>query len=184
MDEQHKQLLEKISTGSESAMSELYHTFEPRVYKFAFAKLNNSFEASEILNEVMMEVWKNAAKFQGKSKVSTWIFGIAHHKTIDLMRKKYRHDFVEAEPELPDETPHIDQAILSSQIADKVQECIKQLKQPFRDIIHLTFFEELHYSDIAMIVDCPEGTVKSRVYHAKASLKNCLASLSAIGANI
>jgi len=178
MDELHKQLLEKVSNGSEPAMSELYHAFEARVYKFAFARLNNTFEASEILNEVMMEVWKNAAKFQGKSKVSTWIFGITHHKTIDLMRKKYRHDFVEAEPDFPDETPDIEQSILSAQIANKVQECIKQLKQPFRDIIHLTFFEELHYSDIAVIVDCPEGTVKSRVFHAKASLKNCLASLA------
>lgn len=184
MDEQHKLLLEQISTGSEPAMSELYSEFESRVYKFAYAKLSNTFEASEILNEVMMEVWKNASKFQGKSKVSTWIFGITHHKTIDLMRKKYRHDYVEAEPDLADETPHIEQAILSAQIADKVRECIKLLKQPFRDIIHLTFFEELHYSDIAEIMDCPEGTVKSRVFHAKASLKNCLASLSTIGTNI
>jgi len=184
MDELHKQWLEKIASGSESAMSELYHDFESRIYKFAFAKLNNAFEASEILNEVMMEVWKNASKYQGKSKVSTWIFSIAHHRTIDLMRKKYRHDFVEEDPELADETSHLDQAILSSQITDKVQHCIKQLKRPFRDIIHLTFFEELHYSDIAKILDCPEGTVKSRVYHAKASLKNCLASLSTIGASI
>lgn len=183
MDEKHKLLLEQISAGSEPSMSEFYNEFESRVYKFAYMRLNNTFEASEVLNEVMMEVWKNAGKFKGNSKVSTWIFGITHHKTIDLMRKRYRHDHVESEvdPDIIDETPHIDQAILSSQITNKVQQCIKLLKQPFRDIIHLTFFEELHYSDIAKIMDCPKGTIKSRVFHAKSALKNCLASLSTIG---
>lgn len=178
MDDDHRLLLKKVASGSESSMFELYNVFEHRVYNFALARINNTFEASEILNEVMMEVWKNASKFKKQSKVSTWIFSITRHKTIDHLRKKYRLQHEDEENyDVPDETPHIEHAITSSQIASQVHDCVKQLKQPFRDIIYLTFFEELHYSDIAKIIDCPEGTVKSRMFHAKASLKNCLSAI-------
>ncbi len=180
MSNQHKLLLQQVAAGSEPAMVTLYNAFESRIYNFVLSRLNNSFEASEVLNEVMLEIWKNAAKFKENSKVSTWIFGIAHHKTIDHLRKKYRHQReveVEENFDIADESANAEQAILSSQVSSHVRDCIKQLKQPFKDIIHLTFFEELHYSDIAMILDCPEGTIKSRMFHAKSSLKNCLASI-------
>ena len=81
-------LLKKISEGDEKAFADFFRLYEKRLHRFITLKLNDFHEASDILNETFLEVWRKAATFEGRSKVSTWVFGIAYYKTMDRLRKK------------------------------------------------------------------------------------------------
>ena len=79
----HSFLLEQIATGDKSAFTAFYRDLEKPVFRFIRSKLNDQHEASDILHEVFMEVWRSAGKFEGRSSVKTWLFGIAYRKTMD-----------------------------------------------------------------------------------------------------
>jgi len=171
-------LLIRIAKGEESALSEFYRVHEARVYSFALSRLRHEAEAAECLNEVMLEVWKHADRYEGRSKVSTWLLGIANHKVIDKMRRRGRHETVEVDDQLPDDTCcNMLDVLAGADDAQIVQRCLESLSENHRQVIHLAFYEDMSYEDIAQIAECPEGTVKTRVFHAKQRLKDCLADL-------
>ena len=174
-DQDGLKLIERIGQGDENAMADFYRLYENRLYRFIKTKLNDSFEASDILNETFLEVWRKAVTFEGRSKVSTWLFGIAYYKTMDRLRKE-KHILIDEEkfPEIADETPDAVACLLSEERGKHVQHCLKQLKAPHRAVMELAFFEDLAYGEIAKIVKCPENTVKTRIFHAKQAMKHCL----------
>ena len=177
------QLLQQITEGQQPALKAFYTLFESRVYNYAFNRLNDSFDATDTLNEVMMEVWKHAGRFEGRSKVSTWLLGITHHKVYDRLRKRghsQKHDDIEDHAShLTDNAVPMERVLSAAQDADLIQRCLQGLSPIHREVLHLAFFEDLPYQEIASIAQCPEGTVKTRVFHAKIALKNCLAKATA-----
>ena len=177
MSQEGLNLLKKIGHGDEIAMADFYRLYENRLYKFILSKLNDSFEASDILNETFLEVWRKANTFEGRSKVSTWLFGIAYYKTMDRHRKKKPMLIDEDNfPEIVDNSPDAMVCLLSEERSSHVKYCLKTLKDAHRVVMQLSFFEDMTYGEIAKIVDCPEGTVKTRMFHAKEMMKHCLHS--------
>ena len=169
-------LLERIGNGDEEAMSKLYTAYESKLYTFALKKLNDSQAAADIVHEVMIAVWKSANNFQGRSKVKSWLFGIAHNKIVDHIRKDSRYDSEEFDEDLSDiETQTNEDLVEAAQNRDFLAYCLKKLSEFHRQVIHLAFFEDLGYGEIAEITGTPEGTIKTRVFHAKQLLKKCLA---------
>jgi RNA polymerase sigma-70 factor (ECF subfamily) len=177
-----RELLSRMAKGDQSALDAFYRAYEGRVYRFIRSKLNDSFDAADVLNEVMFEVWRNAGRFEGRSSVSTWVLGIAHHKTIDRIRRRKPGESVELDPEMAEEgTPDAAQTLSAAQDAEQVRRCVDQLSEAHRSVVHLAFFEDLPYGEIADIVGCPEGTVKTRMFHAKKALMKCLQGLKEMG---
>ena len=172
-------LLGRIAAGSEAALTRFYRDYQGRVYAFALRRLGNPTDATEVVNEVMMEVWRHAHRYEGRAKVQTWLLGICHHKVVDLMRRRGRHVGEPLAEDLADtqQTSALD-ALVGAQDAQWVRRCIEELSDAHRQVVHLAFFEELSYAEIAVIVACPEGTVKTRMFHAKQKLKHCLAALA------
>ncbi|WP_157960478.1 sigma-70 family RNA polymerase sigma factor [Marinimicrobium alkaliphilum] len=177
MQETDEQLLDAMAAGDMDAMTAFYRRHETRVYRYLMAKLNDSFVAADLLNEVMLDVWRSATRFAGRAKVTTWMLGIANNKVLTYWRKQGRREFTELDDNLTDETPAADleQAVAAVQDGDRLRAGMQGLSPPHREVLHLVFFEELDYADIANILQVPEGTVKSRVYHAKNLLKKQLA---------
>lgn len=175
MNEEALALLKKIGDGSEQAIADFYRLFEARLYKFIRSKLNDSFEAYDILNETFLEVWHKAHTFEGRSKVSTWLFGIAYYKTMDRLRKKKPELLGEEDfSHIADDTPGAVAELISADNAKGIKHCLGTLKPAHRAVMELAFFEEMPYSEISAIVDCPENTVKTRMFHAKQAMKHCL----------
>jgi len=104
-------------------------------------------EASDIVHETMLEVWRRADRFQGRSSLKSWMFSIARNKSIDKNRKLSRLSYTDDVPEMA----------------------------AHRRMIHLAFYEDLSYREIAEIEGCPIGTVKTRILHAKKLLMRKLA---------
>jgi RNA polymerase sigma-70 factor (ECF subfamily) len=144
------------------------------VFRYALAQTGDPFDAAEGLNVVMLEVWGQAGRFEGRSTITTWLLGIARFKSIDRLRARQRHTSEALDEEAEDETPHAEQTLSAAQEAHRLRECMKKLPSPQREVMHLAFFEDMGYEAIAALVQRPTGTVKSRVYHAKEAIKKCL----------
>lgn len=168
-------LLQRIADKDESAMEAFYSEFHMVVYRFSLKRMSEPSDAAEVLNQVMLEVWRTAHRYAGRSKVQTWLLGITNHKIIDSLRKSTRHEGDEIPENLEDDSERspFEQVSLSEH-SEYIKRCLEKLTDPHRQVVHLAFFEELAYGEISQIVDCPEGTVKTRMYHAKNALKKCL----------
>ena len=172
--ELHSELISRISNGDKSALAELYRQLEKPVYRFIQSKLNDPFESSDILHDVFIEVWRSAGRFEGRSKVRTWIFGIAYRKVIDHFRKSGRVSVTDDLPETADESADAEACLAAGQEAEHVRHCLGTLKPEHQTTISLAFYEDMSYGEIAGVTDVPEGTVKTRIYHAKKLLMRCL----------
>ncbi len=161
-------LLAKIANKDGVAFERLYDLFSNRVYRYAFTILHDEHLAEEIMQETMIAVWKGADRFAGRSKPSTWIFGIARNQALALLRREHRvtrREFTERVEDDP--APRL--------LAEKkVKEALDTLSSDHREVLFLTFFEGLSYGEIAAILEIPAGTVKSRMFHAKRRMAEAL----------
>ncbi len=170
-----RHLLDKISKGEEQALTEFYEVFESRIYAFILSRLHDSFEASDILNEVMWEVWRGAMRFDGRASVLTWVFSITNHKIIDRLRSNCKYEVGELSSEIPDEySQSLDDMVNVKQEGEHLRHWLSKLSDVHRQVIHLAFFEDFSQKEISEIIGCPEGTVRARMFYAKRALKQYL----------
>jgi len=173
--EEYGGLLQKIAGGDEAALEDFYKAFEPRIFAFAKIRLNDFHESADLLNEVMLEVWRSAGRFEGRSSVTTWVFGIAHHKVVDRLRKKGKHQWEELESaESVESDQDLEEMLTQTQVGEHIHWCMEKLSDEQRQVVHLAFFEDLSYREVGTIMGSPEGTIKARMFHAKKALKRCL----------
>lgn len=171
-------LMKACVPDNEDAFAVLYQRYEKRVFQYLMTVVNDATLAEEILVEVMLAIWKGLKTFQGQSKVSTWIFGIAHHKAVDALRKltsQQRGGMPLDEVLDSAESGHnpLEDA-QSHRMAALTNQAIATLSPDHREILHMAFFEELSYPEIAELLHIPVNTVKTRVYYAKQQLKKSL----------
>ena len=168
-------LVHEIASGDHSAMKQVYELHSGPLFHFVKNWLADPHEASDIVHETMLEVWKRADRFQGRSSLKSWIFSIARNKSIDKNRKSSRLSYTDEMPDMADDEVNPMEAMVVSQDAAILKSCIANLSEAHRRVIHLAFFEDLSYSEISEIEDCPVGTVKTRILHAKKLLMRDLA---------
>lgn len=172
-----------IAEGDRRAFDQLYREYGPRIFRFAYRLIHDQTKAEEVTNDVMLEVWKHAAKFERRSSASTWILGIARHRTLNAVRGKTLHvAALEEAGEVPDESTTAEIALDQATMANDLRAALDRLSPEHREVIELTYFNELSYKEIAQITNCPENTVKTRMFHAKKRLEPILAALVATGA--
>lgn len=178
----HTQLLTRIGEGDRQALASLYRALEKPVFRFIQSRLNDPFESADILHDVFIEVWRSASRFEGRSKVQTWIFGIAYRKVIDQHRRRGRVSVTDDIPETIDDSVDTEACMAAGQEADHVRHCLKTLGDDHRSAITLAFYQDMAYGEIAEVTGVPEGTVKTRIFHAKKLLMRCLSGLVQRGA--
>ena len=89
---QTRDLLAKVANKDSVAFQQLYDLFADRVYRYALTILHDKHLAEEVAQETMIAVWNGASRFAGRSKPSTWIFGIARNQAFTLLRREKRAD--------------------------------------------------------------------------------------------
>ena len=173
VDAHARKLLVLIAAGDQHAFEELYRLLSRKVYAFALRLTGNAESAEEVTVDAMYEVWRSADKFRGDAQVSTWVFGIARNKALMTLRNlpAAQHadidDFSETlESGLPDSFSLLAQA----RDGELIRRCLQSLSASHRECLHLVYFEEMSMPEIAAMLGVPEGTVKSRLWHAKTQL--------------
>ena len=134
-DQEQRAWMSAIAGGDKHALAALYRALETPVFRFIRSRLNDPFEAGDILHDVFMEVWRSAGRFEGRSKVQTWIFGIAYRKVIDAHRRRGRVDVTDEFEDQIDDSPDAETCLVASQEADHVRHCLGTLKDEHRATI-------------------------------------------------
>ena len=167
-------LLERISKGDRDAFAELYQSYQPRLIKFCSRILKNDVAlAADIVDEAMMEIWKSAGSFSGRSQPSTWIHSIARYRLIGYLRKNkelLQGDSSEWE-NIEDETLLPDEAMIISERNKRVLQCLDKLSSKHREVVEFVYFKEFSIKDTATMLSISENTVKTRLFYARTKLK-------------
>ena len=179
IDDQARALLDLVAKGNQGAYEELFRLLSRRIFAFVRRMIDNPETADEIMVDTMYEVWKTADRFRGDARVTTWVLGIARNKVLMSIRARpsARHDDIDDFAEtLDSEVPDGFDTLAEKQTAELIQRCIKGLSEKHRECIHLTHFEDMSMPEIASALGIPEGTVKSRLSHARAQLAACVST--------
>jgi RNA polymerase sigma-70 factor (ECF subfamily) len=174
-------LLKRINGGDRAAFREFYVRHYHALLRFMFRITGELESAQEGINDVMLVVWRKGRDFEGKSKVSTWILGIAYRKALKLRENSRRwiDRFKGADSDGYDElSPSSGELTDATDLQDLLEHGMNGLPVKQRMVVELTYFYGYSYEEIAVIVDCPVNTVKTRMFHARARLKNLLPQLA------
>lgn len=161
----------QVAAGDRAAFGQLFERYYPRLFRFLFRFTRSHGASEELANDVLLTVWKDAAKFRGDSKVSTWIFGIAYRKALANNRKR-KSNWVAFE----DEHVVADHAGERIEESDWVLDGIEALPDKQRLTIMLVYFLGMSCEETAAATGVPASTVKTRMFHARRKLKNHLAA--------
>ena len=172
--QQDADLLQRVASGDQDALKQLYDSYARHLNSFVQNYLADPQEAADIVHEAMLDVWRTADRFKGRSTVKSWIFSIARNKAIDRNRKSARSVLGDVDTEIADDRPDPHKTLETFQDAERVRICIEGLNDIQKSAIHLAFYEEFSYSQIAEIENCPTGTIKTRIMAAKSALMRCL----------
>ncbi|WP_280150892.1 sigma-70 family RNA polymerase sigma factor [Piscinibacter sp. XHJ-5] len=171
-------LLERIGRADEAAFRDLYRAFSRRLYAYVLRQLGDPAQAEEIVADTLYEVWRQPAKFRGDSQFSTWLIGIARNKVLMAFRSRKpdekHEDIADVAEVMPSEDASAFEILAQQQRHEGVRHCMDKLSDEHRECVHLVFYEGMALAEVAAVQSCPENTVKTRLFHARQKLKNCL----------
>src|SRR5688572_1405476 len=161
-------LLAEIAAGVEDAFVELYRRRHNDVYRFAFAMAKSRSFAQDVTQEVFLNVLENASRFDSaKGSVRAWLFGCARYVTLDRLRLERR---------MTDDMPvdltalDSDERLFVDQRVERLHAAIARLPVEYREALVLFELQELTYAETAAVLECPVGTVRSRLHRGRALL--------------
>jgi RNA polymerase sigma-70 factor (ECF subfamily) len=181
-------LLERIRERDSAALRALFERYHTRVFHFAMRRLRDAGLAEEVVADVFYEVWRSVDHFQGASRPSTWIFGIANFKSAGAHRDRRRHKRAAVVPTNVESLHRIaDDRDAGARLAARqelglVRRALASLPAEQREVIELALVEGLPYEEIATRLGVAEGTVKTRVARARARLRRDLERFDVGGA--
>jgi len=172
------ELLGKIARQDQAAFQELYKAFSRKVFAYLLNQLKDHVRAEEVLVDTMYEVWRNPTRFRGDSQFSTWLIGIARNKALMTFRSRRAdedHDELDDVAEtVASDAPDGFAVAAQRQRQEGVQHCMQKLSDEHRECLHLVFYEGCALAEVAQLQQVPENTVKTRLFHARQKIKQCL----------
>ena len=174
------ELLAKISEKDRQALAELYDRYGRRVFALAVRMLNDPVGSEEVTQDVFMSVWRRGASYTSKKgKFTTWLFSIAHNRTIDELRKRKRdrsRENTDIDDHLNIQSSDIspaDAAVAQSEYL-QIRAAMEKLPVEQKHVVDLSYFKGLTQTEIAMKTGQPLGTVKTRMRLALKKLRTAL----------
>ena len=177
IDDAHaRRLLQGCMERDERALVELHGLFARRIHAFAWQRLNSDEDAQTVVVDTLHEVWKSAARFRGESLVSTWVLGIARFKALALRRstEPATEDIDLHADTLPSDVDDGETALERWQEAQLVRRCLERLSPAHRECMQLVYYEGLGLAQVSEVQQVPENTVKTRLFHARRSMRSCV----------
>ena len=188
--ERANQLAERLKNGEKEVFEELYYLFEKKIFNLCFRMLSSYEEAADLTQEVFVKVHNNIHKFRGDSNFYTWLYTVAlntcRNRREKISRKRQHEtnlgsseegqNLIEtlfADPRSSKSPTH---RLESEELRKWVTENIAELSPKYKEIIIMKDMSSMSYEEIATVLDCSLGTVKSRLNRARNMLKEKLES--------
>lgn len=178
-------LLERAKAGDVAAFEKLIEVYQKKIFNLAYRMTGNFDDAGDMAQEALVRIFKSIANFKEQSSFSTWVYRITTNVCLDELRKKKNKKVYSLDEEIHAEDGEIQRQIMSNdplpdEIAEKeelkriVNSAINSLPEEQKIVITLRDLQGLSYDEISEVLDCPVGTVKSRINRARQALKNVL----------
>ncbi|GKV56567.1 DNA-directed RNA polymerase sigma-70 factor [Sporosarcina sp. NCCP-2222] len=163
----YEKLLKKAQTGNEEAFLKLIDVEKDKLYRMAFIYVRNETDALDIVQETIYKAYRGVGSVKESAYFSTWLTRILINSALDFIQKnskvvpieKDMLERIEAEP------PKSQEDVLD------LQKAIGQLEEKYKSVILLRFYQDLTIPQIADVLDCPEGTVKTNLHRAVNQLR-------------
>jgi RNA polymerase sigma-70 factor (ECF subfamily) len=176
-------LIQRVALGDSSSMRVLYTRHSLRVYRFILRFIDNETVAEEVVNEVFLDVWKSAMKFEDRSQVSTWLLALARHKALAMRRRRSTESLPDgAEESIEDTSDDPEIAMQHKQRSTILLNSLAMLSPAHREIIRLVYYHGKTISDAAAIIGIPQNTVKTRMFYARKRLVQLLGAQGVVTA--
>lgn len=180
-----KELLKKCRQGDRDAFNILVQTYQRQVINLAYGMLSDTEDATDAAQEVFIKVYRNIDRFEGKSSLSTWIYRITSNVCKDFLRKRTRtiqsisiyessEDDDDRPMEIKDSSPTPQEHMEITETQREVRKALDELPEEYKLVIVMYDLEGLSYDEISNVLQCPVGTIKSRLNRARKALKKNL----------
>lgn len=183
-------LVARCKQNDLSAFDELVERYQHKIYHYAKRMVGNETDAEDITQDVFLKALQSLRTFREESSLQTWLFRIATNLCRDTLRRRQRekgwlrlwqernseHCSETVEWELPDRRADPATQLLNQELSALLDEAIDRLPVAMREVLVMHDMEEMPYEEIAQALGIPLGTVKSRLFHARARIRQALAS--------
>jgi len=174
------EVIARAQGGDVEAFGRIYHAYAGRVHALCWRIAGNPQRAEDLTQEVFVRAWRNLHAFQGRSRFFTWLYRIAVNTAKNYLESQGRRppgsdmeiegaELIESGDGLRDQaTP--ERQMLTNEIASTVHRVLEHLPPDLRTAITLREIEGMSYEEIAEVMDCPIGTVRSRIFRAREAI--------------
>lgn len=164
-----RHLIAETATGNVEAFEKLYQLYFNRLYQFIFQIVKRHDCIEEIINDVMYVVWEKASTYDHVCRPSTWILGIAYLKSLKGAEQSTTRE--DRSAEFDEELNYFPESggrwVEELEVSNWLEMAFNKLSTEQRAVVEMTYYQGLHYHEIAEIMQCPENTVKTRMFHAR-----------------
>lgn len=180
-------LIQRAKANDRAAFNEIVLRYKDKVYNYIYRMVRNATDAEDLTQETFVRAYLSLHSFQSRASLNTWLFRIATNLCIDHSRRAKRTQGLvtslspdnEEEEEglqrdIPDATFDPQRLLLNKELGEKLEKALQELPEKLRMVVLLYDVEGLSYEEIAAIAGCPLGTVKSRLFNARAVLRRKL----------
>ncbi len=175
-------IIRLILKGEDELYSILIDRYSGKIFSTAYSYTHNHEETRDLVQDILIKVYQNLAKFKVDSKFSTWLYRVAVNSCIDWNRKnnsrtiKIAWNFEENDilNSIVDENAGPEQVVMNQEHREFIMNIVSDMPEIYKTVLILYYFEELKIQEISYVIDCPKKTVETRLYRAKGILKTLL----------
>ncbi|MBP1999131.1 RNA polymerase sigma-70 factor (ECF subfamily) [Paenibacillus shirakamiensis] len=167
-------LIRAAQSGDRDALITLLREIEQQVYRTAYYILNNEQDAHDASQEALIRIYTKIDSYEEKAQFKTWVQRIVTNICIDKFRRTKPSVSIEEHELVFQGKENVERAVLSTYLAQDIQEAINKLPEHHRSVVVLRYVQDLSYNEIADCLDLPLNTVKSYLFRARQQLQNLL----------
>ena len=162
----------RCQSGDPEAFADLVAVMERPLLYYTTSLIGNQDAALDVLQDVWLKVVRGIRRLKDPGSLKPWLYAITHGVAVDRIRRDYKRDLAE-QAQLEDAL-NIEEPSFSEEDATAIRDALGRLGVKHREVLVLHFLRDLSILEIASVVGCSEGTVKSRIHYAKRQLKKIL----------
>ena len=171
-------LMTRVAHGDSRAFSSLYDEFAPRVYGLIRRVLRNPALSEEVTQEVMLEIWRTATRFDAdRGSLASWVLTIAHRRAIDRVRAEQTasdRDHAVASRSSSTDFDDVAETVTARMEAEQVRRCLGNLTDLQRESVTMAYYGGYSYREVAELLDAKLPTIKARMRDGLIRLRDCL----------
>jgi RNA polymerase sigma-70 factor (ECF subfamily) len=172
-EDDERELIDRAQAGEPIAFERLAEQHVAHLWRCALALCRDGHWAEDLSQETLVEAWRSLARFDRRCKFSTWLYGILRHRFLKGRRQQdaTRPATPDALGQVPSSSRTPSSSAEASEDASRIRQAVASLPEVHRLVVELRFFAGATLDEMAAALDCPLGTVKSRLHHALEKLR-------------